>query len=223
MTRPFLLGLIISLATTGSANAALLKFTISSEVARIDNWNIESPLPGTIDVSFMLDTLSGTQGSTAGATGCLQTFGTRGAAFTNISVRADGRELWTSNGAAGSFGGQGLGGSSCLRTSYSGYLDVSDDTNRFYAGDLLLGGGVPHDDFQASDDPMADLLLRLHGSAPFIISGEWGRLRGQGWLQCTIYDTDNCVQISAVPIPATGWLLGTALGLLALSRKRREA
>jgi hypothetical protein len=222
VTRSFLLGLIICVATTGPVNAALLKFTISSEVARVDGWTDPSPLPQTIDVSFVLDTLSGIQGSTQGATGCLQSFGTSGAAFSNISVRAGGRELWTSNGASGRYGGQGLTGS-CLSTTYSGYLDVRDDDNFFYGGDLFLFGGMLHEAFQASDDPIANLLMGLQGSAPFTVGGEWGKLRGQAYFQCTIYDTENCVNISAVPLPAAVWLLGTALGLLAMTRKRTKS
>ena len=218
MTRSFLLGLMFYAITAGSANAALLKFTISSEVARVDSWSYASPLPETIDISFTLDTLSGTRGSTSGSTGCLQTFGTSGAAFSNISVRAGGRELWTGIGASGGFGGQGLAGG-CPGTAYSSYLSVRDEANFFSGSDLFLLGGMQHEAFQASDDPIANLLMGLHGSAPFTVAGEWGRLRGQAYFQCTIYDTENCVNISAVPLPATVWLLGTALGLLALTRK----
>lgn len=222
MTRSFLLGLIINAIAAGSANAALLQFTISSEVVRVDSWAFASPQPTMIDVSFLLDTRSGLQNATAGASGCLQAFGASGAAFSSISVRAGDRELWSGNSASGSYGGQGLAGG-CLNTAYSSYLSVSDGSNAFKGSDLFLLGGMQHDVFQASGDPMADLLMGLHGSAPFTVSGEWGRLRSQAYFQCTAYDSANCVQISAVPLPATVWLLGTALGMLALSRKSRNA
>ncbi|MCL4780439.1 MAG: VPLPA-CTERM sorting domain-containing protein, partial [Gammaproteobacteria bacterium] len=54
------------------------------------------------------------------------------------------------------------------------------------------------------------------------IEPSWGKLRGQAWLQCATYDTGSCVSITAVPLPATAWLLGTALGMLAISRTRRK-
>lgn len=221
MTRSFLLGLLIYATASGSVNAALLKFNISSNVERVDMWAYASPQPQTIDVSFVLDTLRGTQSTLLGSTGCISSFGAGGTAFSNISVRADGQELWTSSGASGGYGGQGLAGS-CQSTAYSGYFDITDNANRFYGGDFFLWGGISREDFQTSDDLMADLLLALHGAAPFTISGDWGKLRGQAWFQCSIYDTDNCVSISAVPIPGSAWLLGTALGLLAMMRKRSQ-
>jgi hypothetical protein len=140
--------------------------------------------------------------------------------FSNISVRAGGRELWSGAGASGGYGGQGMAGD-CPHAAYSSYLNIRDETNIFSGSDFLLLGGMQHDAFLTSIDPMADLLSGLHGSAPFAISGEWGKLRGQAWFECTSHDTENCVQVSAVPLPATGWLLGTALGGLVLLRKYR--
>lgn len=221
MTRSFLLALIIHATAVGTANAALLKFTIASEVVRVDRWTDASPQPEWIDISFTLDTLSGIQNATAGATGCLQTFGASGAVFSNISVRAGGRELWSGTGASGAYGGQGTA-ANCQSAAYSSYLSISGDTNVFSGSDFFLLGGMSHQDFQASSDPMAELLMGFQGSAPFSISGEWGKLRGQAWLQCTIYDTANCVHVAAVPLPATVWLLGTAIGAAVLTRKRRR-
>lgn len=221
VTRSFLLGLIICATAVGSADAALLRFTISSEVARVDRWTDASPPPDMIDISFTLDTRSGLQNAAAGATGCLQAFGASGAAFSNISVRAGGRELWSANGASGSYGGQGMAGS-CQSTAYSSYLNIGDDQNTFFGNDLFLLGGMQHEAFHASSDPMADLLTGLHGSVPFTISGKWGKLRSQAYLQCALYDTDSCMHIAAVPLPATVWLLGTAFGGLVLTRRHRK-
>lgn len=80
-----------------------------------------------------------------------------------------------------------------------------------------------HQAFETSADPMADLLKGLHGAVPFTISGHWGKLRGQAYLQCAIYDSANCLDVAAVPLPPTAWLLGTAIGLLAVTRKYRGA
>jgi hypothetical protein len=221
VTRSFLLALIIHATAVGSADAALLRFTIASEVARVDRWTDASPAPEMIDISFTLDTLSGLQSAIPGATGCLQGFGASGAVFSNISVRADGRELWSAKGAGGGYGGQAMAGN-CQSVAYSSYLSIRDDTNVFSGSDFFLLGGMPHEDFKASSDPMAELLMGFQGAAPFSISGEWGKLRGQAWLQCTIYDTANCMNVSAVPLPATAWMLGTALGALVLARKHRR-
>lgn len=221
MTRSFLLALIIHATAVETADAALLRFTIASEVARVDRWTDASPAPQIIDISFTLDTLSGLQSATPGATGCLQTFAASGVVFSNISVRADGRQLWSGAGASGGYGGQGVAGN-CQSAAYSSHLSISDDTNQFSGSDLFLLGGMPHADFQASSDPMAQLLMGFQGSVPFSISGEWGKLRSQAWLQCTIYDTENCMHVSAVPLPATVSLLGTALGAIVLTRKNRR-
>jgi hypothetical protein len=221
VTRSFLLGLIVYATAVLPADAALLRFTISGEVSRVDNWTYASAEPQTIEMSFMLDTRSGIQGSVPGATGCLQSFGVSGATISNISVQAGGHTLWSGSGASGGYGGQALAGG-CTDSTYSAYLDIRDGDNVFRSSDLFLFGGMEHQAFEASADPMADLLAGLNGSAPFTLSGNWGKLRGQTWFQCAIYDTGSCVNIAAVPLPATAWLLGTALGLLAIGRTRRK-
>jgi hypothetical protein len=221
VTRPFLLGLIVYATAVMPANAALLKFTVSGEVSRVDNWTYASAEPQTIEMSFMVDTRSGVQGSVPGATGCLQSFSASGASISNISVRAGGNTLWSGSGASGGYGGQALAGG-CTDSAYSAYLDISDGDNVFRSSDLFLFGGMEYLAFEASADPMAELLTGLNGSAPFTLSGSWGKLRGQAWLQCATYDTGSCVSITAVPLPATAWLLGTALGMLAICRTRRK-
>lgn len=221
MTRSFLLGLIVYATAVVPADAALLKFTISGDVSRVDNWTYASAEPQTIEMSFMLDTRSGMQGSAPDTTGCLQSFSASGATISNISVQAGGNTLWSGSGASGGYGGQALAGG-CTDSAYSAYLDFRDGDNVFRSSDLFLFGGMEHQAFADSADPMAELLMGLNGSAPFTVSGNWGKLRGQAWFQCTIDDTGSCVSIAAVPLPATAWLLGTALGVLAISRTRRK-
>lgn len=221
MTRSFLLGLIVYATAVVPADAALLKFTISGDVSRVDNWTYASAEPQTIEMSFMLDTRSGLQGSIPGATGCLQSFSASGATIRNISVQAGRNTLWSGSGASAGYGGQALAGG-CTDSAYSAYLDFRDGDNVFRSSDLFLFGGMEHQAFEASADPMAELLMGLNGSAPFTVSGTWGKLRGQAFFQCAIDDSTSCVHVAAVPLPATAWLLGTALGILAISRTRRR-
>lgn len=123
MTRSFLLALIVFAFSAPAADAALLKFTLSSEVSRVDSWTYASPQPQAIEMSFTLDTRSGIQGSMQGGTGCLQSFSAGGAAFSNVSVRAGGNVLWTGSGANGGYGGQAVAGG-CTDSAYSAYLDI---------------------------------------------------------------------------------------------------
>jgi hypothetical protein len=115
----------------------------------------------------------------------------------------------------------GIAFPACIPTCIGSYLNIRDETNIFSSSDFLLLGGMQHDAFQTSIDPMADLLSGLHGAAPFAISGAWGKLRGEAWFQCSIHDTEKCVHVSTVPLPATAWLLGSALAGLLLMKKYR--
>lgn len=177
--------------------------------------------PQTIEMSFMLDTLSGTQGSAPDTTGCLQFFSASGATISNISVQAGGNTLWSGSGASGGYGDQALAGG-CTDSAYSAYLDFRGGDDVFRNSNLFLFGGMEHQVFAASADLMAELLMGLSGSASFTVSGNWGKLRGQVYWQCAIDGTGSCVNIAAVPLPATAWRLGTALGVLAISRTRRK-
>jgi hypothetical protein len=196
----------------GSAHAALLQFNLHSYVPQGENspntWLYPSPVPQTIEASFVLDTLSGAL--TSGEyLGCLGTFRVTSAAFSNISVRADGQELWAAGGMTGGYGGDNAG-ANCPGGFFAS-LSFGDDDHSF-SWSFDPSPGLDYGAFVASNDPTADLLLGFQGfSGNFSTAGDWGRLYGGTGFLCAPGETANCLTISVVPLPPAVWLLGTAV------------
>jgi hypothetical protein len=169
-----------------------------------------STLVGPFNVSFMLDTLSGTS-STAFSQGCLSHFGVSGGVVTNMLMTA-GNQTWAPIGpVSGGYGGDiGRPDVTCPGLFFAA-LVVRDATHS-----LTFEAGIPtvsQTAFLQNPDPFAPLLEEFTGSY-LIFANE-----GSGSLEIDF----NHVTVTPVSVPEPGvfglLLLGFA-GVVLCGRKR---
>jgi hypothetical protein len=138
--------------------------------------------------------------------------------ITSLILRADDRILLNdATGLTFSVGGDGRG-----TTSTSGcncYVSINGVDN------VSLGGVSYEHIFQwpmiadLGDDPVATVLLSIHGSGSRPLGyvtqsfrGDWGTLGSAG--------SEDDFDISPIPIPSAVWLFGSALGLMGWMRRK---
>lgn len=230
-----LLGLVTLVGSAGSADAALVRVIYHGETHWDDggpaHWDYPTPAPKAIDVSFIVDTLSGEQvytfrdarempGGGSGATGLyLETYHALDMVVSDFSVRADGQDIWVSEATTLSLGGEmrAFGG--------DGGFIIRESGNYFSNSFFGYLGRVSHGEFMATADPVLALLTESWGSgwvnSGFNLSGDWGRgILTSNWTCSDPSATEYCVQVAAIPIPAAAWLFGGALGLLGVMRRK---
>jgi hypothetical protein len=112
--------------------------------------------------------------------------------------------------AGGVFGGQTI---SPRSTIYDGTINFSDQAGHLFVFDTgAMLSVITAQQFFASSNPFADILLTLDGKKQFAVNGiegEWGRIA---------LDVKS-LSVHAVPEPATTWL--AIIGLLAMLGLRR--
>lgn len=153
---------------------------------------------GPFDISFMLDTMSGTSLFVYDSSGCLAGFSTDGVPFSNLSASVSGRPVITGNHMGGYSGG-GI---------VNAALWFQDGSNPSF---WEFGGQTGPGCF-AGNDPLADLFLSTHPASSGVLEDS----SGAGWN--LTFDRVSVTRITHVPEPATLALFVLGLAGIALTR-----
>jgi hypothetical protein len=207
-TRLTILGTLLAVAVLPAhASEQLVEF-----IGHIDRpsatWLLPSPVPDSVNISFDIDTLSGTSAYRffgLGTPPCLGSFGQIGMTLTDMQVTAGSQTLWASSPVAGDI----LGVSStdsCL--DYTDSLRVMDASH----GLNIVAENTRRAPLLQTPDLFATVLAEFPGSINgAIVSGDFGRL-----ILFPVHMT-----ISSVPEPGTLWLLAAGLAGIVLARRKQ--
>ena len=198
-----LLFLILALLLA-AAQAEELQFDLTGTAYTPDNPYY--PGVGPIDISFQLDTQSGTQ-SFLYAEGCLQHFDVSGASLSSINVQLNGHPSTFAANSTINFGGDNANGS-CTQGIFVAALQFSTPD---ISGWWEFDPGLSQPNLKASNDPIADLFLGFQQySSSAVVTTSSG-----------VYDLDF-KHVSVTSVPEPGFLALFLLGLtgIAISRWR---
>lgn len=204
---------MLALLTIGPASAGAVRFNMVGGISYPPSTFADLSEPTSYEISFVLDTLSGTlTGEQFFDQPCLGFAGNPSASVSNFSVRADDNTVWSTSSATMSYEGV-LWHGDCYSGGLEWSMYVDDGTNSFWLDSVADSPTMDYQAFLNAADPVLDLLLVAHFLGTLDVNGDWGRL-APGTMQITA---------SEVPGPTSIWLLATGLVALRSFGRRRSA
>lgn len=169
-------------AASAKATSARLAINIPGLVVPTrTTWVADPPMPSTVDIAFIVDTLVFATGTGQPATDpaqpagpCLGRFMITGLAVSGMSMHSSLGPLWSANALSCDFMGQNLAG--ICPGGFSSTLEFGA-ANKKFAWSLDASPGIAIAALTASPYPLAELLLgftNFAGDARII--GDWGTL-----------------------------------------------
>lgn len=182
-------------ASSSKAKSAQLKITIPGLVVPSrTNWAGNSPLPSTVDITFIVDTLSfGSEASqpftdpAQPSHPCLGDFTLTGLATTGMTMHTDHGLLWSASALSCDFKGQNISGVCPGGFSTTLGFGAGDET---FLWSFDASPGISIAALTGSPYPLAELMLAFTSFAGDArITGDWGTL---------VIATSNTVTMTAV-------------------------
>ena len=182
-------------ASSSKAKSALLEIKIPGlVVASRTTWIDRPPMPSTVDISFIVDTLMFGSGTGQPFTdpaqpsdSCLGSFAITGLATASMSMRTDPGLLWSANALASDFRGQNITG--VCPGGFSATFGFNDG-NKAFSWSFDPTPGISIAALTGSPYPLAELMLGFTNFAGDArINGDWGTL---------VIATSNNVTVTAV-------------------------
>jgi PEP-CTERM motif len=206
-----LLGTLLAF-TSLPAQAEELLFDLTGAAYPADNGF--APSVGPVDVSFMLDTMSGIPSFAFGG-GCLQSFGVSGASLTNVNVVVNGQSAMSLSSASAAYGGENASGSCAPGAHFFAALLIPNLTWEFDPEPSSSQAAL-----LASNDPVATLFLGFRWGPDAANPGSGG-FDGLNLDFAHLTVTDLGASPVSVPEPGTLGLLVLGLAGVALCGRKR--
>ena len=182
-------------ASSSKAKSALLEIKIPGlVVASRTTWIDRPPMPSTLDILFIVDTLMFGSGTgqpftdpAQPADPCLGSFAITGLATASVAMHSGQGLLWSANALVSDFRGQNITG--VCPGGFSATFEFNEG-NKAFSWSFDPSPGISIAALTASPYPLAELMLGFTNFAGDArISGDWGTL---------VIATSNNVTVTAV-------------------------